>query len=680
MLHGYRPDIDGLRAIAVLSVIIYHAYPSLLTGGYVGVDIFFVISGFLISGIITDELRNGRFSFMNFYVRRIRRIFPALILVLSATLLFGWFALLPDELKELGKHTLAGVFFVSNLILWGEAGYFDRAAELKPLLHLWSLGVEEQFYIFWPLMLWLCWRRLPITAVIAALLVSSFIVNIAMVESHRIAAFYSPLSRMWELATGALLAQLVHMPYWERQVKLRSWCDALKHFVSIGGFGIIIMSLIGLGPEYTFPGWWALLPVLGTVLIISAGASAHYLNRVLLANPVVVWFGKISYPLYLWHWPVLAFTRIVTSDTPPAEVQAAAVIISVILAALTTHLFEPYLRFGLHSRKKAGGLAIAMFVIAIAGTTLFRSDGYADRPSLQLAHTIVPSDDVSPHNKENCAESVEFPYRKLNNDFFCMRSSNSKSTPTTVIVGDSHAFPMYFGLYEHTVSSRRERLLMVGAPGCPPILHNIESFEMGSQDRCRKLMEALLDQIEHDPNISDVVLVARGPLYISGVGYGDVDKHNRVLRRYERTSTETNSDLFVSGMEKTILTMQAANKHVFIVLSPPELGFEPKECFNRRPLSFSSRGIDNCGVSYSDYLARSGQYRRAMHALIERIPDLKVIDPELAICDRDYCRAYLEGQLLYGDNNHLSPSGARWVIKQGINIASQAHRMGATRN
>ncbi len=664
---NYREDIDGLRAVAVLSVIAYHFCPSFVTGGFVGVDIFFVISGFLISGHITDDLIKGRFSFVDFYVRRTRRIFPALALVLSVTLIIGWFTLLPDELKELGKHAVAGVFFTSNLLLWTEAGYFDRVAEFKPLLHLWSLGVEEQFYILWPYILWLCWGRFSISKVIATLLAASFIANIILVDANNIIAFYSPFSRLWELAAGALLAQMMRISSACGVFKLVNTSIKLKNLASVAGFCLIFLSISFLRPESIFPGWNAAFPVLGATMIIWSGMSS-FTNRLLLINPMMVFIGKISYPLYLWHWPLLAYMRILTSGLPSNENIAIAVIACLILAILTTYILEPKFRFGPHGMIKAIGLIFMMFSIAIVGMHVVWSDGYPKRSSMQKSHHLMPVEDVSIYNNHNCSNSREWPYHNLNHEFFCMRSSDRKSIQTTAIIGDSHAYPMYFGFYETIVNNKNERLIMVGAPGCPPI-YNVESFEKGSPHKCLNLMGALLDQIKNDTNVDTVVLVARGPLYISGSGYGNVDKHNRILQNKDSTGFEGNRNLFISGMENTILTMQEADKRVVVVLSPPELGFEPKECFNQRPFNFSGKSIENCGVSYQDYLTRSGDYRRAFLTLSQEIKNLTVIDPERIICVKDYCNAYLDGELLYSDNNHLSASGALRVVREGyLNI------------
>jgi peptidoglycan/LPS O-acetylase OafA/YrhL len=217
--------------IAVLAVVAFHAYPKSIKGGFICVDIFFVISGYLISTIIFESLDRDTFSFSDFYARRVKRIFPALLLVLTTCLLFGWFLLLADEFNQLGKHITAGASFISNLVFWNEAGYFDNAADTKPLLHLWSLGIEEQFYVVWPLVLWLAWKKKfnPIIIIIL-LVIASFVFNIYLIKSDEIAAFYSPLTRFWELLSGSLLAW---MALYKSEVhdNIRNKIDSCLNFI-----------------------------------------------------------------------------------------------------------------------------------------------------------------------------------------------------------------------------------------------------------------------------------------------------------------------------------------------------------------------------------------------------------------------------------------------------------------
>ncbi|WP_198082969.1 acyltransferase family protein [Variovorax sp. E3] len=359
----YRPDIDGLRAVAVASVVLYHAFPSLLPGGFIGVDIFFVISGFLITTIILQSLAAGDFSFKDFYVRRVRRIFPALVLVLLVTLCAGWYLLLSDEFAELGKQTVGGAAFVANLVFWGEAGYFDTAAEAKPLLHLWSLGIEEQFYIFWPLLLGFAWhRKWPIVRLVLAIAAVSLLVNVATVHPFPTASFYSPASRFWELMVGGILACMRLRPPTPNPWR--------SHLQSVLGIGLIVLGLVMIRAIKAFPGWWALLPTLGAMSCIAAGPTG-VLNKYLLSNRVMVWIGLISYPLYLWHWPLLVYVRLVENDPVHHSVTArvCAVAASVLLAWATYRFVE---RFARH-RPTPGvlrALVVSMAVLAAVGAVV----------------------------------------------------------------------------------------------------------------------------------------------------------------------------------------------------------------------------------------------------------------------------------------------------------------------
>ena len=368
---SYRPDIDGLRAIAVGVVIAFHAFPEYLPGGFVGVDVFFVISGFLISGIILNALRSGSFSFRQFYARRIRRIFPALASVLAAVLVLGWFSLFADDYATLGRHVVAGAGFSSNLLLWHESSYFDTAADLKPLLHLWSLGIEEQFYILWPLLLvWsFRWRRGPLvlTLVIAAM---SFTGSIWVVRIDSVAAFYAPWNRFWELLAGATLAC---MPMPDR-LRLR---PPMATVLATAGLTALTLAVFLINSTRVFPGLWALLPVVGTALLIVAGPD-NAVNRVISTRPLVA-LGLISYPLYLWHWPLLVFSRIAAGGTPPVGFRTLAVIVSILCAWATYRAIEWPIRFGPRVRLAIPGLCAAMFLVATAGIVTHVAGGFENR-------------------------------------------------------------------------------------------------------------------------------------------------------------------------------------------------------------------------------------------------------------------------------------------------------------
>ncbi|HYA16378.1 MAG TPA: acyltransferase, partial [Bryobacteraceae bacterium] len=326
---AWRRDIDGLRAVSIALVVCYHAFHRWMPGGLVGVDVFFVISGYLITGIISRRLAAGDFSFAWFYSRRVRRIFPALFLVLAAVLVFGWFELLPPEYRNLGWHTAAGAGFVSNLALLQGTGYFDGAAESNPLQHLWSLGVEEQFYIFWPLLLWIGRRRIRPAAMAGILAVLSFVFCVTLAGHNPDAAFYLPFSRAWELMAGAVLACIPPSP----QVTGRR-----AEYLSVAGCLLIAAAAI-FGGQEAFHVWWAVPPVAGAVLVILAGPGAS-INRVLLSSSPAVLAGAISYPLYLWHWPILAFSNVLAPGGPTRAESFLGVMAALVLAWLTWRYLE----------------------------------------------------------------------------------------------------------------------------------------------------------------------------------------------------------------------------------------------------------------------------------------------------------------------------------------------------
>ena len=377
---GYRPDIDGLRAIAILPVVLFHFFPSLLKGGFAGVDVFFVISGFLISGIIFRELDEGRFSFREFYKRRVNRIFPALILVLASILAFGWFTLLPDDYALLGKHAAAGAGFVQNLTLWGEAGYFDRASELKPLMHLWSLAIEEQFYIFYPLLVWGAWRLgINILWMLAGIIALSFWQNIWWLGQDITGSFFLPQARFWELLAGGLVAWFtVRGGRLTAGLTLAAPSLMTRHVMSVAGLVATIGGMALLHKASLFPGWWAVLPVGGAALMIAAGPQA-VVNRLVLANRVMVLVGLISYPLYLWHWPVISLAMLVEDGTPSRLTRLGLMVLSFGLAWATWQLLEKPLRFGWRSGWKPLVLSLCLITLAGGGFAIYRAGGVEQR-------------------------------------------------------------------------------------------------------------------------------------------------------------------------------------------------------------------------------------------------------------------------------------------------------------
>lgn len=490
----YRPDIDGLRAIAVLLVVGFHSFPSAVRAGFIGVDVFFVISGFLISTILLENLeKTGRFSFVEFYRRRINRIFPALLIVLAAVYGIGWFKLLADEYAQLGKHIAASAGFVSNFILWSESGYFDVASDLKPLLHLWSLGIEEQFYVFWPLLLWVGHKaRIPPLLTCIVVMSASFALCIGPWGGDAVARFYSPQTRVWELLVGAVLAiQTLSarkrlLATGQPQDSPRTRTQAiLANAKSVLGLAGILGGAAILTKDVSFPGWWALLPTVGAALLISAGLGA-WVNRRVLSNPVLVWFGLISYPLYLWHWPLLAFARIAEGDLPSAGHRVAAVTLAVLLAWLTYRFVERHFRSGRHGGWKAALLLVLMVCVGLVGYETSRRGGFTSRFPELVRHLANYGYSTQIELPGYCFLGTEQDQSAFDK---CDQLPESAVSSAVVLWGDSHAAHLYSGY--KSVYGDEYPLIHRTAAGCYPIVG------MVNRDRphCKEVNDFVFDWI-----------------------------------------------------------------------------------------------------------------------------------------------------------------------------------------
>lgn len=501
----YRRDIDGLRAVSILAVVGFHALPGAVPGGYVGVDIFFVISGFLISTIVIDELQAGTFSFAKFYGRRVRRIFPALSLVLAFCLALGWFLLFADEYEQLGKHVATAAAFVLNFVLRIEAGYFDVSAELKPLLHLWSLAIEEQFYLLWPVILLVAFRYRLVAVAIAIIFAISFGYNVLRVFSAPATAFYLPQSRLWELLTGAGLAHLTlsHRQWLDATLARRvGGCRAAEWLSGIGA-GFIALAFVVLDRNSAFPGWWALLPTFGAAFLISAGSGA-WINRTVLSSPAFVFIGLISYPLYLWHWPLLSFARIHYAGAVPPAIVGAAVLSSVLLAWLTYRFCETPIRTA-PLRRSAPALIGVLLIVAAAGYVVRINGGVPARsannaPDLDLArldrmHELAVRSGTCHVNTP--MQTIETFRRDAANCF-----TLAADRPNIIVIGDSHGGDLWIALSQ---AYPQYHLLQATGAGCDPAEEHSREFAAP----CRGMLQFLRNEFLQTHRVDGIVLAAR---------------------------------------------------------------------------------------------------------------------------------------------------------------------------
>jgi peptidoglycan/LPS O-acetylase OafA/YrhL len=593
----YRPDIDGLRAIAVIFVLLFHAFPEFLPGGFIGVDVFFVISGFLISEIIFRNLESGHFSFFEFYSKRIRRIFPALILVLLSCYAFGWFALFASEYKLLGKHIAGGATFISNYLYLNEAGYFDIAAEKKPLLHLWSLGVEEQFYIFWPLFMYLAWKRKLNLIAILFIVGTSFYLNIRGMAVNPDATFYSSKVRFWELCSGSVLAYFSVFKIPElsdyqmdcrfsrsHPIKNKYFQCVLKSIPIYGpylGVALIFTGAITFSKNLAYPGYWALIPVAGTILLL-LGGNDSFINRSLLSKKWLVWIGLISYPLYLWHWPILSFARIVKNQSLSIPERVFALILSIILAWLTYQFVEKFFRANKNLNKKVLFLSSLMVLVGVTGFYTFKKNGLDFRIQGDQFHEQVMNQfEWGPISQTSCVAKYS-----ITSEFDYCNLTNPNADPTAALIGDSHANHFFPGLSKH-FEAQGGNLLNTGRGGCAPFFFNgrdskpeiwqLDSASTSQDAECMLATQRMYSYVLNNPHIKTVFMA---------FGYGVLNK---------------------PALIRTVQALNNKSKKVILISDLPTLSRDISSCYPR-PLH---QHINNpCDPSEMYRLSDLDQYKK----------------------------------------------------------------------
>lgn len=617
----FRTDIQGLRAAAVVPVVLYHVDPRLAPGGFVGVDVFFVISGFLITQILLREIEQGTFSIRAFYERRVRRLFPALYAMLAATLFAGVFILSPADLHELGRTTLGATLFAANLVFLNLSGYFDGAAELKPLLHTWSLAVEEQFYLLFPLALVFVARRAPrlLKAALWLAALASFGACLFLIRNHQAAAFYLPATRAYELLLGALVAAGA-VPALRRA--------AMRHAASLVGLAMIGASVVLFNKSMVFPGWAALAPAIGCALVIHAGqgGDAPIGSRVLSFAPFVA-IGAISYSLYLWHWPVLTYARYLAHGEPPFWTMALAGAASVALAAVSWRWIEqPLLRRPATCCALFGGAGAAMAAsCAVAGMLVF-THGLPHRFPTDIQTLFAGAWDSSPH-RARCHNDHEMGIAYERNCVF----GASGAEPSIAVWGDSFGAELAVALGEAAAGQGRATL-QATASACPPAL----GYKLEFRPKCAAHNEATLARLAADARIETVVLVAN----------------------YERYEHDTKG--LLDGLARTADKLRDAGKTIVLTYPIPTM---PNEAPRTLGL-IAARGGD-----ISAYGAARAEYAKRMAGVVGKLDEIAArvggrrFMPDALLCEDEWCPGYrADAGVLYFDSAHLSLTGARLVV------------------
>ncbi len=645
----YRAEIDGLRALAVLPVILFHAGFEWFSGGFVGVDVFFVISGYLITTIIISEMAEDKFSIVDFYERRARRILPALFFVILACLPFAWVWLTPNDLKDFGQSLVAVSTFSSNILFWIESGYFDTAAELKPLLHTWSLSVEEQYYILFPVFLMLTWR-LGLKWILIILLII-FSVSLGASQwgaySEPSAAFYLLPARGWELLLGVFAA--IYLKY-NFHIKINS----VNQVLSLLGIGMIVYSVVVFDSKTPFPSLYALIPTVGTGLLILCAVPKTFVYSLLSLKPIVG-IGLISYSAYLWHQPLLAFARHRLFGVVPELTLLLLCFISLIVAWFSWKFVEKPFRDKKRINQKSifllSGLTLSIF-ISLGLFTHFKG-GFSGRfpPEIRTYLTML-SKGVKARNYKCHLAGAKY---KLTDCYF----GNQSTIPDVALIGDSHAGSIHSALASEFDRSNKS-FFLYAKDGCPPSL-SIEGTS-GMHKNCPLFNLNVIQDLK-DKGINTAILFSRFSWYLELDGFQNSYgvRENKKATHFvvgSSNSMDEQVDEKIESMRAFISELRQQDIRVLLIHPIPEMGWDiPKQKIYSSMYNRAMLAIDRKGFKEST--------EKRFDSFVQPFADDKgifIINTTDIFCDEEQCFGEREGDLLYYDDDHPTRAASMKIV------------------
>lgn len=611
----FRPDIHGLRGLAILSVVFGHAVPGLLPGGFTGVDVFFVISGYLISRIVLSQSERGRFHFLSFYQQRIRRIVPALVVMVVACGVVGALLLPPGAFAELGRNITAAALLVPNFQAYRSTGYFDGLREWKPLLHLWTIGVEAQFYLLWPpiLLTFRRWFGQHLWIAILAGALTSLTLSEYWTHANPNAAFFLAPSRGFEFAIGAAVALAPKSAFRERH----------GGAASLAGLVMIAAGMIFLTPQVPYPGLAALVPCCGAGLIAWSSDAQGIGGRILAFRPLF-WVGTISYSLYLWHWPLLAFGRIALGpDFGPAAIFMLLAASVVVASASFAFVERPFLETGEPAKRIWIGSALSAVVLLAVGLSISGADGWPGRFSSEALRALAAEQDYSPARRA-CHNNAGPPRMYGKNCWI----GNLSRRPDVAVYGDSMGVELAYVLGQAAMAQNRS-VMEVTSTGCPPA----QRYRPFGRPNCEAWNANMVRALAADRHIKYVILTVAGAYY---------DNQNELRR----------------GYAETVRALQRAGKTVVLISEAPSYHFEVPETVALRlnaGLSVDRLGIPVESLNEGAY----GAWRGYLQSVAKQT-GAPIFDPARAICTRAFCQVYdAAAGVLYFDSFHPGVKGTQ---------------------
>jgi peptidoglycan/LPS O-acetylase OafA/YrhL len=657
---SYRADIDGLRAVAILSVLLFHFQIGPFTGGFIGVDLFFVLSGYL----ITQHLQRTRLcitSVCEYYIRRFWRIVPAYMVCLSITMYAGSFILLPPDARDLSYSGLASIFFGANFYFSNSSSYFDVDASYKPLLHLWSLSVEMQYYILCPALIAIASRMSHFWQVCASVLV--LLLSLAACQLLAIAdpkiAFYSLPTRLWEFTFGGVAALCSHARFSSTRfgkTEIPSHGAFRSYYISVAMCLVIVGSCaVFAHDKLLWPAPWALPVVVGTVAVLYFGDKSPTVSSILTVRPLTI-IGKWSYSLYLVHWPIFVFVSYNFFPSPPLWLRILALLICFPLAFCLYRFVETPMRRAqqrpaTYWNKYAASGAIVTGVVLSYCWIYFAPENYVRRPS-----SVIEAS--SSGVKFVCALTQP----QVNEAKHCIIGDHDR-TPTSVLWGDSHAMHLAPGFLS-LLNNVGGTMLVASKDACPPLIElDRISHSLTASDKCRRSNAATFATILASPSIREVVIAARWAFYSESTRFGREHGSAAYLvdGSTDKASSQNSQALMVKRLSHMLETLSAAGKIVILVAQGPEMGFDAARCVTLHPNAQTDERA--CSISFSDVVDRQTQ---AMHILVNAAVQTgaTVVDPKNVLCDLHICPGLIRNSAVYKDDNHLSHFGSEYVVKR----------------
>lgn len=663
----YRKEIDGLRAIAVLSVILFHAGFNTFSGGFIGVDVFFVISGYLITTIIINDINNGTFSIRKFYERRTRRILPALFFMIVTILPLAWLLMIPEQLVDFAKSLIAVPIFISNILFLLQSGYFSPSAELLPLLHTWSLAVEEQYYVVFPVFLVLSWKlgKRNLIWLVAIIAITSILLAQWGTLSHQFFNFYMLPTRSFELLIGALISLFL-----VNKNDLNILNEKTSSLASILGIVLIAYATLAFDKNTPSPSFYTLIPTVGAGLIILFSNSNNMVGS-LLGNKILVGIGLISYSTYLWHQPLLSFARLASINELTIIHSLTACVSSIAIGFVSWKFIEtPFRKDGFIGEKKLYlcVLTAAATLISVGLFTITKN-GFPERGIIppQVLNSIV-----APKVKDKvCSILKKTPEINIEN---CYLGDKRIETPSLAIIGDSHSLAIS-PVFEEIGLDYSKKFVQIGLAGCPPIIGTSVSRGVFKEDVCKTLANEQYEYIKNN-HIKHVFLVANWSKYTNG-DYDGGGIYFLTTKESQALTKENSRINFERYLDSTVRKYRALDANVYVLYQIPQQKVNASYLYKKIyffDLKNKKNLIAFASISKREHLQLQS-FNRDYFQGLQSEKGLRVINLDEFFCDNSICHIGNETSSLYSDTDHLSNQGAKSLyfhfLKEFKNVIGQ---------